>query len=391
MLYAKQPEALALGLSPSDFSFNVDGGRCESCSGEGFETVEMQFLADVRLVCPACRGRRFKDNVLAVSRAGVSIADVLDMTVSGALEHFSAEVGIQRALGPVHKLGLGYLRLGQPLSTLSGGEAQRLKLARALSEKHQGALFVLDEPSAGLHADEVVRVLESLDVIVAAGGSVIVVEHDLDVIANADYIVDLGPDAGLGGGLVVATGAPREVARVTESRTGRALAQHFAARESKRPSALKSKPRAGARGKATNGAAASFKPSLNVSRAREHNLHDISVQIPHGALTVVTGPSGSGKSTLAFDVVFAEGQRRFLETLTPYARQFLPTMPRPDVDSVTGVRRASRSSNAPRARAANRRSRRSRRSRTTCACCTPSSASRIAPITTRPSCAPAPR
>lgn len=334
-LYAKQPEAMALGLSPSHFSFNVDGGRCEACSGEGFETVEMQFLADVRLVCPACRGRRFKDRVLAVSRAGVSVADVLEMTVSAALAHFSSEIGVQRALGPVDKLGLGYLRLGQPLSTLSGGEAQRLKLARALSEKHQGALFVLDEPSAGLHADEVLRVLGALDVIIAGGGSVIVVEHDLDVIANADFVLDLGPDAGVGGGQVVARGAPREVSRVLESRTGRALAEHFANREKKPLSAARQQRLQ--RVKAADRAATARESSLVVTRAREHNLHDISVKIPHGALTVVTGPSGSGKSTLAFDVVFAEGQRRFLETLTPYARQFLPTMPRPDVDSVTGV------------------------------------------------------
>jgi excinuclease ABC subunit A len=332
-LYAKQPEAAALGLSPSDFSFNVEGGRCEACSGEGFETVEMQFLADVRLVCPVCRGRRFKDTVLAVSRHGVSVADVLEMTVTGALAHFSAEVGVQRALGPVERLGLGYLRLGQPLSTLSGGEAQRLKLARALSEKHAGALFVLDEPSAGLHADEVAHVLSALSVIVDAGGSVIVVEHDLDVVANADFVLDLGPEAGLGGGQVVAFGAPREVARVQASRTGRALAEHFANREQKKPSATEAKRVA--RGKAL--ARPKHVQELTVSRAREHNLHDVSVKIPHGALTVVTGPSGSGKSTLAFDVVFAEGQRRFLETLTPYARQFLPTMPRPDVDSVTGV------------------------------------------------------
>ena len=337
-LYAKQPEALALGLSPSDFSFNVDGGRCESCSGEGFETVEMQFLADVRLVCPACRGRRFKDSVLAVSRAGVSVADVLEMTVTAALGHFSSEVGVQRALGPVEKLGLGYLRLGQPLSTLSGGEAQRLKLARALSEKHQGALFVLDEPSAGLHADEVARVLGALDVIIDAGGSVIVVEHDLDLIANADYILDLGPNAGVGGGLIVAQGAPREVAQVHESRTGRALAEHFANRESKkRVSPEAARVKRGKRDTSSEKTSARPAGSLVVARAREHNLHDVSVKIPHGALTVVTGPSGSGKSTLAFDVVFAEGQRRFLETLTPYARQFLPTMPRPDVDSVTGV------------------------------------------------------
>jgi excinuclease ABC subunit A len=335
-LYAKQPEAGALGLTPSDFSFNVEGGRCEACSGEGFETVEMQFLADVRLVCPVCRGKRFKDTVLAVSREGVSVSDVLEMTVTAALAHFASEVGVQRALGPVERLGLGYLRLGQPLSTLSGGEAQRLKLARALSEKHAGALFVLDEPSAGLHADEVAHVLAALAVIVEAGGSVIVVEHDLDVVANADFVLDLGPEAGVGGGQIMASGAPRAVALVQESRTGRALAEHFANRESKRekrPTAAEAKRAARAK--------AALRPKhvqeLTVTRAREHNLHDVSVKIPHGALTVVTGPSGSGKSTLAFDVVFAEGQRRFLETLTPYARQFLPTMPRPDVDSVTGV------------------------------------------------------
>jgi excinuclease ABC subunit A len=331
-LYAKQPEAGALGLSPSDFSFNVEGGRCEACSGEGFETVEMQFLADVRLVCPACRGKRFKDSVLAVSRQGVSVADVLEMTVTRALAHFAGEVGVQRALGPVERLGLGYLRLGQPLSTLSGGEAQRLKLARALSEKHGGALFVLDEPSAGLHADEVRHVLAALDVIVDAGGSVIVVEHDLDVVANAGFVLDLGPDAGAGGGQLVASGTPREVAKVAGSRTGRALAEHFANRERAAGPALgKRAPRAKPPARVPRA------QELVVSRAREHNLHDVSVKIPHGALTVVTGPSGSGKSTLAFDVVFAEGQRRFLETLTPYARQFLPTMPRPDVDSVTGV------------------------------------------------------
>jgi len=332
-LYAKQPEAAALGLSASDFSFNVEGGRCEACSGEGFETVEMQFLADVRLVCPVCRGKRFKEAVLAVSRNGVSVSDVLEMTVTRALSHFAAEVGVQRALGPVERLGLGYLRIGQPLSTLSGGEAQRLKLARALTEKHAGALFVLDEPSAGLHADEVRHVLAALAVIVDGGGSVIVVEHDLDLVANADFVLDLGPEAGVGGGQIVASGAPREVAQVKESRTGRALAEHFANREKKKPSATQTKRAALSKGPARPKHA----QELSVSRAREHNLHEVSVKIPHGALTVVTGPSGSGKSTLAFDVVFAEGQRRFLETLTPYARQFLPTMPRPDVDSVTGV------------------------------------------------------
>ncbi|HET9934066.1 MAG TPA: excinuclease ABC subunit UvrA, partial [Polyangiaceae bacterium] len=326
-LYAKQPEAQARGFSAGDFSFNVEGGRCEACSGEGAETVEMQFLADVRLTCPVCKGKRFKDEILAIERNGVTIADVLDMTVDRALEVFASEVAVARALGPLSMLGLGYLRLGQPLTTLSGGEAQRLKLSRALGEKHQGALYVLDEPSAGLHVDEVERLVEALDRIVDAGGSVLVVEHDLDVVSRADFVIDMGPDAGEGGGSVVATGTPEQLQK-KDTRTGRALASRFEPVATK--AVVKAPPPSGRQRKATRAV-------LSVESAREHNLRDVSVQIPHAALTVVTGPSGSGKSTLAFDVVFAEGQRRFLETLTPYARQFLPTMPRPDVDAVTGV------------------------------------------------------
>ncbi len=317
-LFSGEDRAIAAGLTASSFSFNVDGGRCDACSGEGTETVEMQFLADVRLICPVCQGRRFKHEVIAVRHRGKSVADVLEMTVDEALALFRAEPAIQRSLGPLARLGLGYLRIGQPLSTLSGGEAQRLKLARALGEEHDRSLLVLDEPSAGLHADEVGHVLDVLDVIVEAGGSVIVVEHDLDVLRAADHVIELGPGAGADGGSVVAQGTPALVAKA-DTKTGAALRE------------VPKKP-----GKAPVKHVLA-KPALTVTRAREHNLHEVSVAIPHGALTVVTGPSGSGKSTLAFDVVFAEGQRRFLETLTPYARQFLPTMPRPDVDSVVGV------------------------------------------------------
>ncbi|MFO0564537.1 MAG: excinuclease ABC subunit UvrA [Polyangiaceae bacterium] len=316
-LFAAEPEARARQLGAAHFSFNVQGGRCDSCSGEGFETVEMQFLADVRLACPVCQGKRFKPEVLAVRRQGKSIADVLELTVDEALEHFR-ELPIRRALGPLAMLGLGYLRLGQPLSTLSGGEAQRLKLARSLGDDQKGALFVLDEPSAGLHADEVDRVLAALDVIVEGGGSVVVVEHDLGVIARADHVIDLGPSAGRRGGTIVGRGSPAEIAKL-DTRTGIALR----ARARRAPLA-EARP-------------APEPKALYVEHAREHNLREISVSVPHGALSVVTGPSGSGKSTLAFDVIFAEGQRRFLETLTPYARQFLPTMPRPDVDLVHGV------------------------------------------------------
>lgn len=314
-LYAARPLAKANAIPPSAFSFNVDGGRCEACKGEGFETVEMQFLADVRLSCPVCGGKRFKPHVLAVEYGGVDIAQLLDTTVDDALTLFDSQKEIQRTLGPVSRLGLGYLRLGQPLSTLSGGEAQRLKLARALCEKLDGALLVLDEPSAGLHSHEVGLLLRALDDVLRAGGSVILVDHDLEVIRAADWVIDLGPFGGAAGGELVAEGPPESLA---SGATSEALRRGIEAPRLK----IRAEP---------------SEALLRVERAREHNLRDVSVEIPHGKLCVVTGPSGSGKSSLAFDVIFAEGQRRFLETLTPYARQFLPTLPRPDVSRVEGV------------------------------------------------------
>jgi excinuclease ABC subunit A len=331
-LFAAEPDAAARGLTAGHFSFNVALGRCEACAGEGSETIEMQFLADVSLTCPSCQGKRFKDEVLGVKLAGRSVADVLAMSIDEALGAFEREPAIVRALGPLARLGLGYLAVGQPLSTLSGGEAQRLKLARALVEAAPGSLFVLDEPSAGLHAEEILRLNEALSDLVRAGASVIVVEHDVDVIAAADWVIDLGPGAGTEGGIVVAEGRPEEVAK-TGTRTGEALADAM-----RRASGAKWRNgKSATAGRVAAVARAPAPLAIDVVHAREHNLAEISTSIPHGKLVVVTGPSGSGKSTLAFDVVFAEGQRRFLETLTPYARQFLPTLPRPDVDRVTGI------------------------------------------------------
>ncbi|NUO54508.1 MAG: excinuclease ABC subunit A, partial [Polyangiaceae bacterium] len=323
-LFAAEPEAAERRLGPGAFSFNVEGGRCDACAGEGSETIEMQFLADVVLVCPTCRGARFKPEVLAVRHREKSVGDVLAMTVTEALAFFARDPAIVRALGPLTKLGLGYLTLGQPLSTLSGGEAQRLKLARALAETKKGKLFVLDEPSAGLHEDEVDLVARALDALVVGGASVVVVEHDLSLIARADWVIELGPGGGAAGGDVVARGTPAALAR-KDTRTGRALAE----RAAMIPEAPARRAPRAALDVATSG--------IEVTHAREHNLKDVSCTFPRGSIVVVTGPSGSGKSTLAFDVVFAEGQRRFLETLTPYARQFLPSMPRPDVDRVVGV------------------------------------------------------
>lgn len=329
--FAAEPAAAQLDLQPGHFSFNVAAGRCETCSGEGYETVEMQFLADVSFLCPVCQGKRFLPKVLSVRHCGVSVAEALEMTVDEALLCFDPpskpDPALRRALVPVQRVGLGYLPLGQPLSTLSGGEAQRLKLARALSEQAKATLFVVDEPSAGLHAEDVRPVIEALHTLVEEGASVLVVEHDLDVIAAADWVIDLGPGGGPDGGQLVAQGTPATVAK-GQGKTAEALLAHLSPRlRPPRKAAALPPPSTLARENL----------AICVEHAREHNLKSVSCQIPHGTLTVVTGPSGSGKSSLAFDVVYAEGQRRFMETLSPYARQFLPTLPRPDVDQVTGV------------------------------------------------------
>ncbi|MFP2901787.1 excinuclease ABC subunit A, partial [Corallococcus sp. 4LFB] len=320
--FASEPDAEVRGLTSAHFSFNVDKGRCEACAGEGYETVEMQFLADVALLCAVCRGRRFKEEVLAVRHQGFSVAQVLEMTVDEVLQHFGDDAALKRTLGPAQRLGLGYLPLGQPLSTLSGGEAQRLKLARALASDAKGTLFLIDEPSAGLHAEDVRHVMASLHALVDRGASVLVVDHDVSVMKGSDWIIDLGPKGGRDGGRLVAEGTPADVAKVQGSATAAAL------RGEGKPLAKAVKLRRPGK---------DAPPAIEVEHAREHNLKDVSCRIPLGKMTVVTGPSGSGKSSLVFDVVFAEGQRRFLETLTPYARQFLPTLPRPDVERISSI------------------------------------------------------
>jgi len=340
--FAAEPDAARRGLTAAHFSFNVAAGRCEACAGEGYETVEMQFLADVQLLCPVCRGKRFRPEVLAVTHRDRSVADVLAMSVEEALAAFDPprdrDYVLRRALDPVVRVGLGYLPLGQPLSTLSGGEAQRLKLARALSQAPDRTLFVVDEPSAGLHAEDAAFVVEALRALVEQGATVVVVEHDLDVIAACDWVIDLGPGGGPYGGRIVAAGTPEQIA-AGETRTGVAL-RDAAAVTAGGARAARATNGTGAGTAAAPGGAANGSgdgDAILVSHAREHNLKEVTCAIPHGKVCVVTGPSGSGKSSLAFDVLFAEGQRRFMETLTPYARQFLPTLPRPDVDSVSGV------------------------------------------------------
>jgi excinuclease ABC subunit A len=324
--FAATDVARERGYSPGTFSFNVAGGRCETCKGEGAETVEMQFLADVHFSCPECGGKRFVGPVLDVRVLGKNVADVLEMTVDEAHAHFAALADVARALAPLREVGAGYLRLGQPLSTLSGGEAQRLKLAETLGAVRPGTLLVLDEPTAGLHGSDVAPLLACLDRLVEAGNTVLVIEHDMRVAAHADHVIDLGPGAGRDGGTIVAAGTPAEVAASAASSTAPYLRAALEARA----------PSASGRTRATPSARADAS-AVYVRNAHEHNLKHVDVDIPRDRLVVVTGPSGSGKSTLTFDVVFAESQRRYLETLSPYVRQYLKQLPRPQVDAVDGV------------------------------------------------------
>ena len=359
-LFAAAPDARARGYTPGTFSFNSGNGRCPTCSGNGFEHVEMQFLSDVYLRCPDCDGRRYRDEVLEVKVDGRSIAGVLELTVEEAVRAFPADSEIVRRLQPLVDVGLDYLRLGQPVPTLSGGEAQRLKLAGHLAEaagrpisalsKRPGTpgtrLFLFDEPTTGLHFDDVAKLLASFRKLVAAGHSLVVIEHNLDVIRASDWIVDLGPEGGEAGGELVATGTPEQVMANARSHTGRALAEYEKALS---PEYLRSSAPSSAFIGVSEGSEAERKATLppapssqgrgriSVRHAREHNLKGIDVEIPREKFTVVTGVSGSGKSTLAFDILFAEGQRRSLESLNAYARQFVQPASKPDVDAIFGI------------------------------------------------------
>ena len=329
-LFARAPLAKERGYTPGTFSFNAGNGRCPTCGGNGFEHVEMQFLSDVYLRCPDCDGKRFRPEVLEVALRGKSISDVLEMTVSEALAFFAGEREVEARLAPLADVGLEYLRLGQPVPTLSGGEAQRLKLAGHLAQAKSGSepnkLFLFDEPTTGLHFDDIAKLLKAFRRLLAAGHSLVVIEHNLDVIRAADWIVDLGPEGGEAGGALVCEGTPERVMRHETSHTGKALREYENAflQETKKESINESPTRY-------------LGHVIRIHNAREHNLKSIDVEIPRNRFSVVTGVSGSGKSTLAFDILFAEGQRRYLESLNAYARQFVQAASRPDVDAIWGI------------------------------------------------------
>jgi excinuclease ABC subunit A len=225
-LFASTTEADRRGYTAGHFSFNIPGGRCETCQGDGTVTVEMQFLADVELVCEECRGTRFKSGVLEVRFHGKNIHDVLQLTVREALTFFTNVPKIVSKLKVLNEIGLGYLRLGQSATTLSGGEAQRLKLAAHLTHTdNRGILYILDEPTTGLHFDDIAKLLAAFRKLLESGASLLVIEHNLDVIKSADWLIDMGPEGGDQGGKIIATGTPEQVARNAQSHTGRFLSR----------------------------------------------------------------------------------------------------------------------------------------------------------------------
>ena len=460
-LFAIAPLSQQRGYTAAKFSFNSGDGRCPTCGGSGFEHVEMQFLSDVYLRCPDCNGQRYRPEVLEITieRGGrlLNVADVLDLTVSEAAQLFAHDREVIVALQPIVDVGLEYVKLGQPVPTLSGGEAQRLKLAGFLAEaakagkKGKGArsgrtasgqplatkgmLFLFDEPTTGLHFDDIAKLMRALRKLLEAGHSLIVIEHNLDVIRASDWLIDLGPDGGDKGGWVVAEGTPEDVRLHPRSYTGQALREYaeavgelhmaqegrvtdylpvrgeetagmrsaadssvradearvvpgssvagsdsspgttlapsgalgFAVPANASTSAMgfnwnpafeqtpvhagegvrpgkESEPATDAPGRTSSSAARSPNDAvtqktnaIRIINAKEHNLKGLSVDIPRGKFNVITGVSGSGKSTLAFDILFNEGQRRYLESLNAYARSIVQPAGRPEVDAVYGI------------------------------------------------------
>jgi excinuclease ABC subunit A len=348
-LFAEAPLARERSYSAGTFSFNAGDGRCPTCTGSGFEHVEMQFLSDVYLRCPDCDGRRFRAEILDVKIVrgphAFSVADVLDLTVAEAAHWFQADREVVARLQPIVDVGLDYVRLGQPVPTLSGGEAQRLKLAGFLAAAaagprqpaaKRGTLFVFDEPTTGLHFDDIAKLMRALRKLLDAGHSLLVIEHNLDVIRAADWIVDLGPEGGEAGGELVCTGTPEDVKAHASSHTGRALREYEAALGAGASRAEEGLPLQQLL-RARRAARAAAPDVISIVNAREHNLKSMSVDIPRGKFNVVTGVSGSGKSTLAFDILFNEGQRRYLESLNAYARSIVQPAGRPEVDAVYGI------------------------------------------------------
>jgi len=369
-LFAVTPLSKERSYTAGTFSFNAGNGRCPTCGGSGFEHVEMQFLSDVYLRCPDCDGTRFRAEVREVTverlNKKLSISDVLELTVAEAVKLFAQDVDVVRTLQPLVDVGLDYVKLGQPVPTLSGGEAQRLKLAGHLvaaaaqasksGQRHarKGTLFMFDEPTTGLHFDDIAKLMRAFGKLLDAGNSIILIEHNLDVIRACDWLIELGPEGGSAGGQIVATGTPEDL-KLGSTHTAVALrdydvamgdapvkvsergAAYSAGDESAEGVSLQALIKARRDQRRSAAAKAPGHDAIEVVNAHEHNLKGLSVHIPRGKFNVITGVSGSGKSTLAFDILFNEGQRRYLESLNAYARSLVQPAGRPEVDAVYGI------------------------------------------------------
>lgn len=341
-LFSKTDAAMSRGLKPGFFSFNNGDGRCPRCSGMGSEKIEMQFLSDLFVTCPLCDGKRYGQEALSIHFKGKNVSEILDLTIWEARQFFddvSGAVGnrIKAKLDFLLQVGLGHVGLGQPLNTLSGGENQRLKLCKILldqtqskeKDKQKGKLIILDEPGTGLHFSDLDVLIGLFRSLVKAGHSLLVIEHNLELIKAADYIMDLGPEGGREGGQLVVSGTPEEVADSGKGYTSGYLKDVL----EQKPSLF-----------LTESVQDDFEENddippgvIALRGARHHNLKDVSLDITRGEMTVLTGLSGSGKSSIAFDIFFAEGQRRFMDVMSPYARQFTEQLESPDIDRLTGL------------------------------------------------------
>lgn len=336
-LFVAEPAAQARGLKPGYFSFNSGDGRCPRCAGLGQEKVEMQFLSDIFVPCALCHGTRYTEQALSLTLLGYNMAEMLALDIVTAQRLFAHESNararrIAARLQVLVDVGLGHLGLGQPLNTLSGGENQRLKLAHILVEsltsdkQGKGRFLILDEPGTGLHFRDLEVLLRVFDRLVEQGNTLLVIEHNMELIKCADHVIDLGPEGGSGGGQIVAQGTPEDVASSGVGYTSHFLAEALHMEVASLPLMA-----------AEEHDSSVPEGVIALRGARHHQLKNIDVDIPRNAMTVVTGLSGSGKSTLAFDIVFAEGQKRFMDVMSPYARQFTEQMETPDIDRLTGL------------------------------------------------------
>ena len=320
-LFAKLPESQAFGYTAGHFSFNVREGSCYQCLGMGMVKIDMDFLEDEWITCTNCKGERFDQKTLSIRYRGKNIYDVLEMSIEEASEFFSEIPAIYKKLALLKRVGLGYLRLGQSATTLSGGEAQRIKLAKELIRPPKGHTFyILDEPTTGLHFHDARKLIEILQELVDAKNTVLVIEHNLDLIKTVDWIIELGPEGGEAGGYLIAENTPEKTIQ-SKTSTGIFLKRHLDKEFLK----------------LNGGKIAEPLSEIRVKAAGQNNLKNVSLTIPHNSLVVFTGPSGSGKTSLAFETIYAEGQRRYIESLSTYAKRFVKKMPKAKVEEIEGL------------------------------------------------------